>query len=835
MGYANYVGRVGALAVALGLGVAIANSAAIALADSSGSSSTGSPSGTSTGSSSSSSSSGTGSSSPKTGPASTDAASSANQTSTNSATQSGSPTDPRAGVVQVSGGADTSTPATGTASTKQTTPTSTPSSEISSASTAPAPDLSMTTSAPEQTAAPSSEGPTNTTPATSSTDASTSTSSTRGRSFAASSPATSVGTADVSAKVADAAPPVTARPKLAAATSSLTTSASPTVIAAAAPAVSAAGFQAKTAAFVTPAAPAVVSAPASPADIITTLVSGLLSVIGLNPQAASGPLAPPQLPTLWTLLAWVRREFEQSFSIGSPTVGPVATASLLQSPDLLVNAGAEFGDPSLSGYSSVTVPGWLATGTPTVIDYGTLRRFPLPLSTPGPTLPAFLGFPTSDSGSPSGQQFFGGGPVATSTLTQTVDLSAAAPQIDTGTVPYRLSADLGGFFIDPSAASVTVAFLGTSQQQLGTGQIAPVTALDRLFQTTLLSRATSGAIPVGTRSAQVVVTFTDRNPVLGNYNNAYADNVSLTVGANLPAPPPPTPPVSTVGSLDHAFLIYLENHGVTDIVGSPNAPYLNSLINTYGYESNYYALTHPSDPNYYPILGGSDFGINYNCPANCFDQPNLADNIEAAGKTWAGYEQNGGGYSSPTDQLPFLTFSDIYNDPARVQAHLFPLTELAPDLQSPATAPNFAWIAADEANNGEGPISLPFGALQFVLSELTTHQYNVAAADQFLQDTLPTIMNSPVWQDPTQKSAIFLTFDEDYNNLSLGIGNQGNHIPMIVIPSPGTVAAGMRAGQFVAVDPSNHYSLQRTIEDALGLPPLTNNDKFAQPLNEFWT
>jgi hypothetical protein len=45
----------------------------------------------------------------------------------------------------------------------------------------------------------------------------------------------------------------------------------------------------------------------------------------------------------------------------------------------------------------------------------------------------------------------------------------------------------------------------------------------------------------------------------------------------------------------------------------------------------------------------------------------------------------------------------------------------------------------------------------------------------------------------------------------------------------------MRAGHFVADDYNNHYSLQRTIEDALGLPPLTNNDKYAQPLNEFWT
>ena len=50
----------------------------------------------------------------------------------------------------------------------------------------------------------------------------------------------------------------------------------------------------------------------------------------------------------------------------------------MMSPNLLVNPGAEFGDPSLSGYSSVTVPGWTVTGTPTVIKYGTARRLPWP-------------------------------------------------------------------------------------------------------------------------------------------------------------------------------------------------------------------------------------------------------------------------------------------------------------------------------------------------------------------------------------------------------------------------------------------------------------------------
>jgi hypothetical protein len=587
--------------------------------------------------------------------------------------------------------------------------------------------------------------------------------------------------------------------------------------------------------------PPTITGPLAPLNIVTSMLSTLLGWAGLSPSMTASPLAPIQEPVLWSLLAFVRREIEQTLLSFAPAGAQHVAALIVESPNLLVNPGAELGDPSLSGYSSVTVPGWTVTGTPTVIEYGTQRRFPWPTSSPGPTFPSFLAFPSTACAPPdSGEQFFGGGPVATSTLSQTVDLKAAAADIDGGAVPYTLSGDLGGFTIDPSAASVRVEFLNASGDTIGTGRIRPVGVLDRWLQTGLLERETTGTIPVGTRTARVVVTLTDCNPVLGNYNNAYADNISFTVGAANLAPAPLTRPDSDVGPLDHVFMVYMENKGFGDIVGSPNAPYLNGLINEYGFASNYYALTHPSDPNYYPIIGGSDFGFNYNCPADCFDPAlNLADNIELAHKTWAGYMEGGGGYSGPTDRLPFLAFHDIYANPTRVESHLFDLSEMAGDLENPAAAPDFAWFAADDGTNMEGPTDTLSGIIQWALSQLTPkvlggHQYNVAAGDAWLQETLPIIMDSNTWNDPTEKSAIFLTFDEDYNNISLGIGNEGNHIVTVVIPSPGAVAAGMRGGAFVADDRYDHYSLLRTIEDSLGLPPLTNNDRYAQPMNEFW-
>ncbi len=580
--------------------------------------------------------------------------------------------------------------------------------------------------------------------------------------------------------------------------------------------------------------------------VVAHLTDAVLEVF----LAPFGPGSPAQSPMLWSVLAFVRDEFQRPF-IPQGASGQTTT-SLNQSPNLLINPGAEAGDPSLSGYSSVTVPGWTQTGTPTVIKYGTLRRFPVPTASPGPVLPSLLAFPSRDGAIPTpaeGQQFFGGGPVADSTLTQTVDLRDSQALIDAGEGTYTLSGDLGGFLIDPSRSTVTVRFLDEHGNQLGTGTLNPVTAWDRLYSTGFLHRSTSASIPMYTRTAQVVVAFDDRNPVLGNYNNAYADNLSFTVNDPTLIPATLARPESTVGELDHVFMVYLENKGTSQIVGSPNAPFINELMGKYGYASNYYGVTHPSDPNYYPIIGGSDFGFNYNCPSNCFPSgtPNLADSIEATPnglggyKTWGGYMEGGGGYSTPTDRLPFLAFSDIYNDPERVATHLFDISQLKTDLASPSTTPNFVWFAADDETNMEGPTDVPFGIFHWALGFLSpAHQYNVAAGDAWLDDQVSTIMESETWNDPNTKSAIFITFDEDYNNITTGVGNEGNHVVMIVIPSPGaayhpvTNPHGMRTGAFVADDHYNHYSLQRTIEDSLGIDPLTNNDKYAQPMNEFW-
>ena len=604
-----------------------------------------------------------------------------------------------------------------------------------------------------------------------------------------------------------------------------------------------------------PAAATVQSAPAPARPTASAprpaATAGSLVAAALTPLLANGTGgAPGQAPLLFSVLASARKEFERVTGITPPAAG--TTTSQTQSPNLLFNPGAELSTPSGSGFSAVSMPGWTVTGTPTVIEYGTLKvLMPLGLSQPLPDLPAIWGFPTAKNGATDGgNQFFGGGNVADSSMSQTVDLSAVGATIDNGNVSYNLSGWLGGYSFDPSAASVKVTFLDANKATLGTNSIGPVTAFQRLFAINLLERSTNGVLPTGTRFAQVDVTFDDKNPVkigfAAGYNDAFADNLSFTIGANLPAPGDPTPPISKVGDLQHVYMVYGENKGYTNIVGSPNAPFLNGLINGYGFANNFYALTHGSLPNYYPMIGGDNYGITYNCATVCIDVPKadtLPGQIEQAGLTWKSYAQglepgadptvNSGSYAF--DETGFPAFSFIGDDPAYAKQHIVPLEQMAADLQSVSTAPNYAWFAADEAFNGEGPVSDAAGKIKFALNQLDPkHQYNVAALDQYLSETVPTIMNSNAWKS-NEASVIVVTFDEDNNNLSLGFGNEGNHIVTVVIPNQAAIDAGMRAGHFLATDQYNLYSVLHLIEETLNLPgQLTQNDAFATPMNEFW-
>lgn len=69
-------------------------------------------------------------------------------------------------------------------------------------------------------------------------------------------------------------------------------------------------------------------------------------------------------------------------------------------------------------------------------------------------------------------------------------------------------------------------------------------------------------------------------------------------------------PKSDFGRLDHVFLIVMENQTNTDILNNPNAPFINYYAKLANQATNYFAVGHPSAPNYLEIVGGSNFGVS---------------------------------------------------------------------------------------------------------------------------------------------------------------------------------------------------------------------------------
>jgi uncharacterized protein (TIGR03437 family) len=190
--------------------------------------------------------------------------------------------------------------------------------------------------------------------------------------------------------------------------------------------------------------------------------------------------------------------------------------------NIIVNPGAESG-PGGDGTAQVAnVPGWSRTGGCDVFGYATAANKIHGIA-PNDIVPVGAG----------NNYFSGGIQPASCTFTQTIDLSAGAATIDAGTVTFAAAAYLGGFGADKDNATFTIAFQGASGNQLSTLTLGPVGPDDRADQDNgLYLRRQIGQIPAGTRSAALTLNM---NWVDGFYNEAYADNLALTL--NSPAKP----------------------------------------------------------------------------------------------------------------------------------------------------------------------------------------------------------------------------------------------------------------------------------------------------------
>jgi hypothetical protein len=247
---------------------------------------------------------------------------------------------------------------------------------------------------------------------------------------------------------------------------------------------------------------------------------------------------------------------------------------------------------------------------------------------------------------------------------------------------------------------------------------------------------------------------------------------------------------SPVPALDHVYVIVLENHDLSSVIGDPGAPYLNNLAARYGLAADYLAVARPSQPNYIALFGGSTKAVADN-DNHDLSGPNLADQLEARGLTWRVFAQNvpagcftgavaTGGPDGPGTYArkhePAISFTDISSNPSRC-ANIMDFSHFDP------AAANFELIIPNICND--------------------MHDCTVDMGDRFMAGFVPRILDSPTF---AKNAALFITFDEG----TPGSGAGDQHVATIVV-GPGD-PPGLRSSV-----PHTHYSLLRTIEDTFGL------------------
>jgi hypothetical protein len=238
-----------------------------------------------------------------------------------------------------------------------------------------------------------------------------------------------------------------------------------------------------------------------------------------------------------------------------------------------------------------------------------------------------------------------------------------------------------------------------------------------------------------------------------------------------------------VPRLDHVVVIVFENRERDQVLGSGAAPTFDFLAARYADLRNYDAVTHPSLPNYLALVSGSTQGITNDCTDCSASGPSIGTLLSRAHRRWAGYAE---GYpSSPRfakKHMPFLYF-------AGESSHVHALSAFdAHDL------PAFSFVAPDLCDDA--------------------HDCPLATSNRWLSGFVPQLLKLP-------RTVVFVVFDEGKTD-----AGGGGHVAAI---AAGTAVRPHSS----SAAPANHYTLLRTIEDALGLPHLGASAK-AKPLTGIW-
>jgi acid phosphatase len=228
----------------------------------------------------------------------------------------------------------------------------------------------------------------------------------------------------------------------------------------------------------------------------------------------------------------------------------------------------------------------------------------------------------------------------------------------------------------------------------------------------------------------------------------------------------------TVGTpaIRNVVWIFFENHGYNQV---RNVGEFKTLADNYGAATNFFAHTHPSQPNYVYATAGQTCGITSDALATC-----SAENIfhQVGDSQWRSYQESMSGNCDRTTSGP----SPVKHDPARIFTNVDCAANDLPLPSNPSFDRKFTFVTPNLCDDA--------------------HDCSIQTASDFLASFTPKVLNSPQYK--AGQLLYVVTFDEDN-------GGEGNHIYT-------TLVHERARGKTVAT----HYdfcNLLATTEDLLGV------------------
>jgi acid phosphatase len=179
----------------------------------------------------------------------------------------------------------------------------------------------------------------------------------------------------------------------------------------------------------------------------------------------------------------------------------------------------------------------------------------------------------------------------------------------------------------------------------------------------------------------------------------------------------------------HVWMITEENHSYEDVVGNPQMPYYNQLLNRYGLATQFYANQHSSLPALMWLVAGASVEPNNDTVSCSHDNDNIVRELLKHGYTWRSYQDN----------MPYVGFQGLYggtnNDYYRRHNPLIDFSDVCPKTGQDKKSVPYSQMATDFAQGKTVNYA-------YITPDATedAHNGSLQAADQWLQANVPTIL-----------------------------------------------------------------------------------------------